>query len=79
MRQTNISPMFTTHALVSIISGWGRIDTQMGIPSAFLNSNGDGIKIIASCRENRNDVPKYNVNYDDWKNNKVWRLNSISG
>ena len=53
----------------SIIDGKGYNDVQMVIPPGLLNSNGRGMGITASCKENINDIPNQRVNYDDWNNN----------
>lgn len=54
---------------MSIIDGKGWDDVQMVVPPALLNSNGGGLDITASCKENINDIPGERVNYDDWDNN----------
>lgn len=42
---------------------------QLVIPPGLMNSNGGGMGITASCKENVNDMPDVVVNYDDWQNN----------
>jgi hypothetical protein len=67
-------------SLVSIINGFGYDDVQMLVPPGLLNSNGGSLGITASCKENKDDIPSIDVNYDDWQNNiKGWRTDPIEG
>ncbi|KAI8631214.1 hypothetical protein F5Y19DRAFT_24382 [Xylariaceae sp. FL1651] len=63
---------------LSIINGMGYNDVQMVVPPGLLNSNGGALGITASCKENKDDIPNVDVNYDDWQNNiKGWRTDPI--
>ncbi|KAI3324342.1 hypothetical protein HD806DRAFT_65927 [Xylariaceae sp. AK1471] len=65
---------------LSIINGFAYNDVQMLIPPALLNSNGGALGITASCKENKDDIPNVDVNYDDWQDNiEGWRTDPING
>ena len=54
---------------MSIIDGRENNDLQMLIPFGLLDSNGGGMKIKVTCKENIKDIPSERINYDNWGDN----------